>query len=78
MEHFFELRGKKYPYKYCYFSEDDCHYIIATEELNTALFSDSGEYVSDEARIIDEQTFGFVNEENFYKNDKEIELILGV
>ena len=74
---FFNLNGKNYPYKYIYFREDDCYYIVATEELNAALISDDGLYVSEEAKYIDEQVFFFLDEVDFYKPEYEIEKTIG-
>ena len=74
---FIELNGKSYPYKYFYFKNENCRYIVATDELNKRLFSKGGKYISDEAKCIDEQIFFFLDDEDFYKTDKEIEDLIG-
>jgi len=51
--------------------------IISTEKLNGNLMNIDGSYVSESARMIDEEIFYFVDEENLNLTNKDlIQLIL--
>lgn len=50
---------------------------ISSIQLNEALMNPNGSYVSDEARLVDEEIFYFVNENALYfRTNKLVELIL--
>ena len=59
-----------YPLKNVSFSFGDR--LISTVKLNHNLLSEAGDYVSEKARIIDEQIFYFVEEEDLNLSEKEI------
>jgi hypothetical protein len=46
--------------------------VISTENLNGALMNNDGSYISNEARMIDEKIFYFVEEEVFHFSENEI------
>jgi hypothetical protein len=47
---------------------------VGTEKLNDALMTDDGGYVSEEAKLIDESIFYFVEENNLCLQEKELVL----
>ena len=70
-----KFEGKEYPSIILNMPEGERR--VSTETLNEALMNFDGSYVSENARIIDEEIFYFVADENIVlKNDKLINLIL--
>lgn len=77
MPNFFEYNKLKYPCKTIYFPDFDCHYIIATEDLEFQLLPDGETYHSEIARIIDEQIFFYVPDEIFFQDNEYIAKHIG-
>lgn len=70
-----KFEGKEYPVLLLNFPFGERQ--ISTEKLNDSLMNVDGSYVSENARIIDEEIFYFIADENIsLKNDKLVELIL--
>lgn len=70
-----KFEGKEYPTLLLNFPFGERQ--ISTEKLNDSLMNVDGSYVSENARIIDEEIFYFIADENIsLKNDKLVELIL--
>lgn len=77
MSDFFEYNNLKYPYKTIYFPNFDCHYIVATEDLEHKLLPNGETYHSETAKDIDERIFFFVPNEVFFKDDDYIAQFIG-
>ena len=60
MTEYIRLNEKQYPIRELWLNEYGMYAMISSEELNDALMEDSGEYVSEMARAIDEHIFFFV------------------
>ena len=70
-----EFDGEKYPSTMVNMPGGER--MVSTETLNEALMNFDGSYVSENARIIDEEIFYFVADEDIsLKNDKLVKLIL--
>ncbi|QLE01030.1 hypothetical protein HX109_05415 [Galbibacter sp. BG1] len=70
-----KFEGKEYPTLLLSFPFGERQ--VSTEKLNDSLMNVDGTYVSEDARIIDEEIFYFTADENLLlKNDKLVELIL--
>lgn len=74
---FFEYNNLKYPCKTIYFPDFDCHYIVATEDLERQLLPNGGAYHSEIAEDIDERIFFFVPNEILFKDDDYIVQFIG-
>lgn len=61
-----EFDGKKYPVKYV------CGNLVSTESLDEAIMTNDGEYVSEEARRIDEQIDFFIPDAMIRKSEEKI------
>ena len=57
---YIRLNKKQYPIRVLWLNEYEMYAMISSEELNDALIEDSGEYVSEMAKAIDERIFFFV------------------
>lgn len=60
MTEYIRLNEKQYPIRELWLNEYGMYATTSSEELNDALIGDSGEYVSETARAIDEHIFFFV------------------
>ena len=60
MTEYIRLNKKQYPIRELWLNEYEMYAMISSEELNDALIEDSGEYVSEMAKAIDERIFFFV------------------
>ncbi|MDO5139190.1 MAG: hypothetical protein Q4D71_12135 [Oscillospiraceae bacterium] len=60
MTEYIRLNKKQYPIRVLWLNEYEMYAMISSEELNDALIEDSGEYVSEMAKAIDERIFFFV------------------
>ena len=60
MTEYIGLNEKQYPIRELWLNEYGMYATISSEELNDALIGDSGKYVSEKARAIDEHIFFFV------------------
>ena len=60
MTKYVRLNKKQYPIRELWLNEYEMYAMISSEELNDALIEDSGEYVSEMAKAIDERIFFFV------------------
>ena len=74
---FFEYKNHKYPYKTVCFSNFNCNYTIATEDLESQLLPDGETYHSKTAMEIDEKNFLYVPTEIFLMNDERISKFIG-
>ena len=59
MTEYIRLNKKQYPIRELWLNEYEMYAMISSEELNDALIEDSGEYVSEMAKAIDERIFFF-------------------
>lgn len=64
------FQGKKYPTTIV--NMPFGKRLISTDCLNNVLMNNDGSYVSDEARIIDENIFYFVEDEIFHLNENKL------
>ena len=60
MTEYIRLNKKRYPIRELWLNEYRMYAMISSEELNDALMGNSGEYISEKARAIDECIFFFV------------------
>ena len=60
MTEYIRLNKKQYPIRELWLNEYEMYAMISSEELNDALIEDSGEYVSEMVKTIDERIFFFV------------------
>ena len=60
MTEYIRLNEKQYPIREMWLNEYGMYATISSEELNDDLMGNSGRYVSEKARAIDERIFFFV------------------
>ena len=63
-----EYRGKTYPVTSVpdlFTHDEDSWLLIGSHSLNLALFDDEHGYADEQARYIDEQIYGFVDDDSF-------------
>lgn len=60
--------------KYCgrSFYKDSYFYLVAENVLNDALFDNKGKYINEEARMIDENIFFFVDKHELQLSDNDL------
>jgi hypothetical protein len=60
IDDYFLLNGNYYPIRIITLKNNEC-VVISTTDLNDSLFDENGQYISDCAKLIDEQIFFFVD-----------------
>lgn len=71
---YYTFCGKDYPARtISYWDENQ---IVSTIDLENKLLDDRDNYVSCKARCIDEQIFFFVDNDDIFKSEKEIQKIM--
>jgi len=68
--------NKSYPVRELFLDSISLEVTISTSDLNDALMNKDGSYVSESARIIDEEIFFFVERNEIELNDIELIKIL--
>lgn len=72
--HYIELGGVDFPLREICF--EDMYCLVGTESLNKQLLNGYGQYVSDQAKCIDEQILFFVPDKEIDSPDPRIYKIL--
>lgn len=71
---YIEFNGKSYPAREVCLEDND--YTISVSSLNEALLDGNGNYVSENAKNIDEDIFYYLEDSDIEKPDEEIIKIL--